>query len=257
MEAKNRDINQRVLLQSDEDEEIDLMELFYFLWCHIVQIVLCVAAGAAIAWGVTQFLITPKYEAISSIYIISTSNNAAVDLTDLQIGSQLTADYQELLLSRTMLETVIKNLNLDFTATDLKKMVSIENTSGTRILKIIVASPDPKKSADVANELAKQAGVYIPKIMKTERPEIVDQAVPPESKSSPNYLKNIALGGAGGAVLCCMVLVVRYLMNNTLVTPDDVERHLGIQPLTVIPEENLGNFNQKKKRGLLKKGKTK
>ncbi|MGK5436959.1 hypothetical protein ACSNNV_17015, partial [Faecalibacterium prausnitzii] len=42
------------------------------------------------------------YQASSSIYVVSASNNSIVNLTDLQIGSQLTADYQELMLSRPL-----------------------------------------------------------------------------------------------------------------------------------------------------------
>ena len=94
------------------EDEIDLVELFYLLWGHAWQIILCLVVGAGIAFGVTKFLITPKYEATSSIYIVSASNNSVVNLTDLQIGAQLTADYQELILSRPLLEDVIRNLEL-------------------------------------------------------------------------------------------------------------------------------------------------
>lgn len=89
------------------------------------------------------------------------------------------------------------------------------------------------------------------------RSNLVEEAVPPTSKASPSYSKNIVLGGMIGAVLCCGVLVLQYLMNDTFMTPDDVERYLGIQPLATIPEGNLGDFNQDKKRGRLKGKKAK
>ena len=85
------------------------MELFYVLWGHVWQIALCLILGAALAFGYTYFLAEPQYKATSSIYIVSASNNSVVNLTDLQIGAQLTADYQELLLSRPLLEDVIQN----------------------------------------------------------------------------------------------------------------------------------------------------
>ena len=91
------------------EDEIDLVELFYVLWGHVWQIALCLILGAALAFGYTYFLAEPQYKATSSIYIVSASNNSVVNLTDLQIGAQLTADYQELLLSRPLLEDVIQN----------------------------------------------------------------------------------------------------------------------------------------------------
>ena len=255
---ENQAINQpeaQIVQRQNDDDVIDLVELFYVLWGHAWQIILCLIAGAAIAFAYTYFLVTPLYKATSSIYIVSASNNSVVNLTDLQIGAQLTADYQELMLSRPLLEDVIENLELDLSTKSLEKMISITNTSDTRILKITVTSPDPQESADIANELVNQACIYLPDIMETDEPNLVEEAIPPTSKSSPSYAKNLVLGGLVGAVLCCGVLVLRYLMNDTFVTPDDVSRYLGVQPLAVIPEADLGEFNQENKKGRLLKRK--
>ena len=244
------------------EDEIDLVELFYLLWGHAWQIILCLVVGAGIAFGVTKFLITPKYEATSSIYIVSASNNSVVNLTDLQIGAQLTADYQELILSRPLLEDVIENLKLTnaegepMSTKALSDMIKITNTDDTRILKVTVTSPDPQDAADIANELIDQACIYLPQIMETEEPNLVEEAIPPTQKSSPSTAKNVMLAGLLGACLACGVLMVRYLMNDTFVTPDDVVKYLGVQPLAVIPEADLGEFNGKKQKKLFgRKGK--
>ena len=168
------------LVQNDKsEEEIDLVEVFYLLWGHIVQIIACFLVGAVLAFGFTFFFVTPKYQASSSIYVVSASNNSIVNLTDLQIGSQLTADYQELMFSRPLLQDVIKNLDLDVTYRQLEKQISISNTSSTRILTVTVTDTDPQRAADIANELVKQARIYLPKIMETETPNLVEDAVVP------------------------------------------------------------------------------
>lgn len=178
------------LVQNDKsEEEIDLVEVFYLLWGHIVQIIACFLVGAVLAFGFTFFFVTPKYQASSSIYVVSASNNSIVNLTDLQIGSQLTADYQELMLSRPLLQDVIKNLDLDVTYRQLEKQISISNTSSTRILTVTVTDTDPQRAADIANELVKQARIYLPKIMETETPNLVEDAVVPSQKYSPSYAK--------------------------------------------------------------------
>lgn len=254
---ENQAINQPTAQtgQQNNSNEIDLVELFYVMWGHAWQIILCLILGAGIAFGVTKFLITPMYEATSSIYIVSASNNSVVDLTDLQIGAQLTADYQELLVSRPLLEDVIKNLDLKdadgekaMSVDALRDMIAVTNTSDTRILKITVTSPDPDESAEIANELVDQACIYLPQIMETDEPNLVEEAIPPTSKSSPSYSRNIVLGGLLGVILCCGVLTLRYLMNDTFMTPDDVQKYLGVQPLATIPEGNLGDFNREEKK---------
>lgn len=218
-------------------EEIDLVELFYLLWGHIWVILGFLAAGAAAALVITRFFITPLYEATSSLYIVSASNNSVVNLTDLQIGSQLTADYQELMRSRPLLDDVIDRLDLEgMTTRDLEEMIRITNASDTRILKITVSSPDPQQAAAIANELVSLARVYLPQIMETQEPNLVEEAIVPTQKASPSYLYNLLLGGVLGAVLCCGVLLGRHLLNDTFVTPDDMARHFGVQPLATIPE---------------------
>lgn len=238
--------------------EIDLVEVFYLFWGHLWQIIACLVAGAGIAFAVTYFLITPQYQATARIYIVSASNDSVVNLSDLQVGAQLTADYQELLLSRPLLQDVIGNLGLPMDYKQLEQMVSITNTSDTRILKIVVTSPEPQQAADIANELVTQASVYLPQIMETDPPNLVESAIVPTGKSSPSYSRNTVLGALLGAVLCCGVLLVRYLMNDTFVTPDDIAKYFGIQPLATIPEGDLGDFNRqsrKKKNKARKKSK--
>ena len=253
----------QIVQRPGAEDEIDLVELFYLLWGHAWQIILCLILGAGLALGYTKLLVTPLYQATSSIYIVSASNNSVVNLTDLQIGAQLTADYQELILSRPLLEDVIRNLELTnaegepMSTNALKNMIAISNTADTRILKVTVTSSDPQESADIANELIDQACIYLPQIMETEEPNLVEEAIPPTAKSSPSTARNVLIGGLLGACLACGVLVVRYLMNDTFVTPDDVAKYLGVQPLAVIPEGDLGDFNAHKKKKLFERKDTK
>ena len=223
------------------ENEVDLVDLFYLLWGHIWVILGCLAAGAAAALLITRFFITPLYEATSSLYVVSASNNSVVNLTDLQIGSQLTADYQELMRSRPLLEDVIRRLSLEgMTVEQLEKSIRITNTSDTRILKVTASSPDPQQAAAIANELVSLARVYLPQIMETQEPNLVEEAVVPTRKASPSYLYNLVLGGILGAALCCGVLVGRRLLNDTLVTPEDMARCFGVEPLATIPETGSG-----------------
>lgn len=234
-----------------QEDTIDLVEIFYLFLGHIWQIILAVILGGAAAFAVTYFLITPQYQASAKIYIVSASNDSVVNLTDLQVGSQLTSDYQELLVSRPLLEDVSENLNLGLSYNVLAGMITITNTNDTRILKITVTNPDPKLAADIANELVIQACIYLPRIMETDPPNVVEDAIVPTQKYSPSYTKNTMLGALVLAVLYCAILLVRFLMNDTLITPDDVEQYFGVQPLATIPEGDLGSFNKqdnKKKR---------
>lgn len=227
------------------EDEIDLVEIFYLFLDNIFKIILCMLLGGVLAFSYTKLLVKPTYSASSKIYVVSASNNSVIDLSDLQVGSQLTSDYQELLKSRPVLQDVIKNLDLDISYKDLGNEITISNTTDTRILTIQVTTNDPQLSADIANEVVNQAIIYLPKVMETEEPNIVESAVAPEEKAGPSYTKNTLIGVLLGGVLMCGVLLVQFLMNDTIVTPDDVEKYYGVQPLAAIPE---GKRNKKKKK---------
>lgn len=232
---------------AEDGGEIDLVEIFYLFWGHMVQIVLCAVLGGLLAFGYTRFLITPLYQAEAKLYMVSASAGTMIDISDLQLGSQLTSDYKQLMVSRPLLEDVIDELDLNMSYGALKGMISISNPTDTRILNVTVTSSDPELSCKLANELVDQAVVYLPKVMECDEPNVVERAVVPGGASSPNYARNAFLGVLLGVVACCAVLLIRFLMNDTFVTADDLVRRFGIQPLAAIPEADLGSFNKRLK----------
>lgn len=231
----------------NDSGEIDLVELFYLFWGHALHIILCAVLGGLVAFGYTYFLVTPLYQAEAKLYMVSASAGNMIDISDLQLGSQLTSDYKQLLVSRPLLEDVIDELDLEMGYHALKGMISIQNPSDTRILQIAVVNEDPNLSCAIANELVDQAVVYLPRIMECDEPNVVERAVVPGSAFSPNYARNTMLGVLAGMVLCCAVLLVRYLLNDSFITAEDVARRLGTQPLASIPETDLDAYQKKSK----------
>lgn len=218
---------------------IDLVEVFYLLWRHILQIILCAVIGGAAMFFITSTLIAPKYTATSRMYILSSSSDSAIDLSDLQISSQLKSDYQELLTSRSILEDVKDQLNLSYDVSTLKNMISVTNPTDTRILNIAVTSTSAKEAADIANSIAQNGREYLPQIMKTQEPSVFESAEVPQHRSSPNVTRDAVIGALVLALIDIAILIIRYMMNDTLVTEEDVTKFLGYQPLAVIPEHNL------------------
>lgn len=233
-------------LNDDAEETIDLVEVFYLLLDNIWKIIICMVLCGLIALGYTKIFVKPTYLATSKIYVVSASNNSVINLSDLQVGSQLTSDYQELLVARPVLQDVIKALNLNMDYKELEKTISISNTSGTRILAINVTTRNAQTSADIANELAKQATVYLPEVMETESPNIVESAVAPTKKAAPSYAKNTLIGVLIGAVLMCGYLIIKFVANDTIVTAEDVEKYFGTMPLGSIPESRSSSKKRKK-----------
>ena len=225
--------------RAGESEEltIDLYEILYLFRRKIVFIIVALLVGAIGAGLVTKLLITPKYSATSKIYIVSSSSSSVVNLSDLQIGTNLAPDYRELMTARPLLQSVASNLGLSYTPGQLRSMITVANTSGTRILTVTVTSTDPAEAAAIANELASMAVQWLPEIMNSNAPSIYEDAVVPSAPSSPSLIRNVMIGAVIVAVLYCAIEVIRYLHDDTITSAEQMERLFGTMPLATIPEE--------------------
>ena len=169
---------------NNEEMEIDLVALFFEYLRHIWAILGTTIAGALIAGVITIFLLTPMYTSTSQLYIMSKSS--MVDLSSLQMSTSLTADYEEMIKTRPVVEKVIENLDLDISYGELLQHVTISNEQNTRIIKITVVYDDPVVARDIANELAEVSQKQIAKIMSVDEPRIIEPAIVAQGKSSPS-----------------------------------------------------------------------
>ena len=69
----------------------------------------------------------------------------------------------------------------------------------------------------------------------TNNISIVDAATPPRKPSKPNMLLNMALAALLGLGLGALAALVLEALDETLATPDDVEKKLGVPVLGVVP----------------------
>lgn len=234
--------------EQDEDT-IDLLELALGLLEHWKLIAVTAVTGAVLMALYTFFLVTPMYKATATIYVVS-RNDSVLNFSDLQVGSELTSDYIKVFEMWEVHEKVISNLDLDYTYTNMASMLSVTNTSDTRMLDITVTNPDPEEAAAIANEYADVGAKYISEKMKTDEPTLMSSARVPENPFSPNKAKNILLGFVVGFVLACGVVVVRILLDDTYKTAEDIRKYAGLVVLASVPmTENA----QPKEKNVLKR----
>ena len=242
----------------NEEMEIDLLDLAYMLLDHWHYILLCLLAGALLLNAYAFFGIEPTYQSTSKLYVVSASDDSVVNLSDLNLGTSLTADYEELMLSYPVLNRVIEKLNLDMDYETLGKMYTLNNPSDTRVLQITATSTDPQLSMDLAETMAVEAASYLPDTMSTKAPNIAQHAKLPEHKAAPSYFKYTLMGALLGLILCAGVLIVRYLMDDTIHTAEEMEKYFDLVPLTTIPEsDQVIDFDEEERHSSKKRRKKK
>ena len=222
--------------ERNDEVEIDLKELFYVLLGKIWIIILVTALGFGIAAGYTLAFVQPIYSSTSMLYVM-TKSTSITSLTDLQVGSSLTQDYQVFIQSRPVVDKVIEDLELDMTYEQFIASMSVENPTNTRFIYITVNHPDAYMAKTIVDKLTDVSAERMGTIMETEKPNVADYGHIAEHQTSPNVTKNSLIGAVLGFVLSAGIIIVLYLMNDAINTTEDVEKYLGMNTLGLIPLE--------------------
>ena len=227
-------MDDRMKTTESAELEIDLVELFTLVWHKFWLVLIGLIVGAGIAYSVVRFGMTPKYQATSTIYIFS-KTTSITSLADLQIGSQLTEDFQIIAKTRDVVESVIVEHGLNTSYESLASRITVTNPASSHMLQITVQDTDPNAAANISNWLSDKLRDQIAEIMNTDRPSVVQRALPPKGQSSPNVRRDTVIGGMLGALLVVAVLVIRHLMDDTIKISDDVRKYLGLDVLAEFP----------------------
>ena len=234
MENKEKQTQTQVMMVQRQADVIDLKEFFFTLLAHWKGIFLAALLGAAIFGAYHTFMLKPSYQADASIYI--TSTDSMISFSDLQLSAALTDDYANIIKSRTVLNRVIDDLDLDLNYKQLGQLVSVSNPDSTHIVDIKVTCDDPELSRNITNSLMNISVDQIYQIIGSGEPTVIDYAVAEAVQDvTPGLKKYLVLGGMLGALVVCAIVVLRMLMDTTLKTADDIERYLHLPVLAAVP----------------------
>ena len=228
--------------------EIDLVEVFQLMLKRWWLIIGCAVVFAAAAFGYTKLFVTPQYEASSMIYILSKTTSISSAL-DLQLGKQLTVDFETLATSRPVVEKVIDELGLDTEYETLVRSITVSNPTDTQILKLSVRNPDPVLARDISNAMSDATAEQIAAVMVTDKPSTVEEAVVPRYPVSPNVKKNTLIAGLAGALLVMAIILLNYLLDDRIKSEEDIVKYLELNALASIPLNKGEKSSKKKKAG--------
>ncbi len=237
-EAKNTRENpaQPVVTETiiQQEDTIDLVELFWVLVNHWKIILLTMLITAMLAGVYYLVGVKPSYQADASIFI--TNNESVITVSDLQLSSELTEDYAKIIKSRNVLKQVIKELDLNLDYRELSKLVSVTNPDNSHIITITVTCGDVELCRDIANSLMNIGLDRIYQVVGSSEPTVIDYSeAEAVDEITPALTEYLAIGLLLGLIAAWGLICVRYMTDTTLKTEDDLKRYLDIPVLSVIP----------------------
>ena len=204
-------------------------------------IVLCAVIIGAAAFGYTKYFVTPMYKASVTIYVNNNrlnieGNTATLTASDLSVAQRLVSTYVITLKSDKVLNKVAQELDTQLTAGQIRSMISAEAVDNTEVFNVTITNADPALAAQIANAIAKVAPDEISEIVVGSSTKIIDYATVPKSPSSPNVMRNTALGAVIGIALAAVIAILQELLDLRVREEQDVTRISEAPILGRIPD---------------------
>lgn len=225
-----------------DEKEIDLSELFESIvkrWKMIVCVtLLCTIVSAVFSF----FVITPKYQASTKLFIGKESTEAkeqSYNANDVTMYQKLLKTYAQMIQTKDLVDKSIKDKNLNLESDKVLKSLEVTPSEDTQVLEIKYTDTDRYTAKNlvesVTDEFIKESQELIP----NGKVQVIESVKLPEKPVSPNKAKNILLAAVLGLVLGVGIAVFLEYTDNTFKTKEELEKTLGLPVIGVIPDENV------------------
>lgn len=234
-------------MDKKHDIEFDLIDLLLYmrkrLWIIILTVIVFTVAG----YVGSKVLMTPEYTASARVYVVydqlNENDNDVLDqaYTQQLMAGQLRNDCVVLLGDVNVTATVVENLKLNSSPAGLSSRLKIEAQDNTRILNISIVDTDPNRAAQILNEVCNVGKAKVNALVGDDVLKILHYAEVPGSPSSPSPKRNATVAAILGLVAAVSIMVVVFLMDDSIRNETDMEHYLGLSTLAEIPvSEELG-----------------
>lgn len=229
--------------EKESGMEIDLAKLMQAYLKKWKVIAVCALLGIAIAFGITNFAITPMYQTKATILVNNRAmeGSSGVTSSDLSASIYLVKNYMILTESEVVLQAVSERLNDQYTPAELRSYLKLEEREETVIYLLYITHPDPEEAARITNAFADVISVVGPNKIKGTSASAIDTAVAPSSPHSPSMSTNLILGAAAGLLIAVAYATIAFLRDNRIKEENDLTSLFNLPILGRIPDLN-GKF---------------
>lgn len=227
-------------------EELDLKELLSVFLKNKLIILLIVIVTTILGSIYSFYLVTPKYEASTTLILgrinnstseTKTSTTDQITQSEISINSNLVSTYSELIKSRTLIQKVIDNLKLNLTESSVRNSISVSRISDTELIEITVKNEDGELASKIANEIAKVFSSKVEEVYNISNVYIIDKAIASNTPYNINHVKDIVIAIFIGVVISGIYVLIYHLLDNTIKSETQIEKNIGLKNLINIPLE--------------------
>ncbi|WP_121610108.1 YveK family protein [Mesobacillus foraminis] len=211
--------------------EIDLKEVVDIIrkriWIVLMITVITTIGGAAYGAKTTTLL----YQASTNIIIGA--------------DAEYMKTLQVIIKNITVLEKVVKELNLDRTPEALATQISVQSLDGSQVVSINVVDTNPELAADIANTTASVFKREIPKIVDFKDVSLLSPAKVNPYPINETQNRTIIISLIFGLAISIGLAFLLDSFDDTIRPDQDMEDSLGLPLLGKVPKMTKKNIKKK------------
>ena len=222
--------------------KIDLAKVINGLLRRAWIIILCMLLCGGLLLSYAVYLVTPMYESSVLMYVNNSSfsvgaTSFSISSSEISAAKSLVDTYLVILKTRMTLEDVIELGQLDYSYSQLTKMITAEPVNDTEVFSVTVKTDDPYEAERIANTIAIVLPEKINDVVEGSSVRIVDYAVVASGKVSPSIPKYTIIGMLLGAMISCLAIAIAEITDNQIRSEDYLlEAYPEIPLLSVVPD---------------------
>ena len=226
--------------ENEKELVIDVKQLISTLIKFAWLIVIVALVVGALTFVYNSKYVEPKYSSSVMLYVNNTNTLAGgsiqISAADLSAAQSLVDTYIGILNTRTTMEEVAERAHVDYTAAQLRGMVSAKKLDGTEIFTVTVTTGDAEEAKVIANSIAAVLPGRVEDIIAGSSMRVVDDAVVNETKVSPNITKNTLTAAVLAALATALIIAVLSIFDDTIRDEDHLTEYYSHPILSRIPD---------------------
>ena len=225
------------MVKEERDFEIDILQLGKALLEKLVYIVIVTVIMGLLGFLGSTFLMKPVYQA-SAKMIVNTRIDNQQNVTNDQLNSakNLVDTYAIIIRSQPVLEPVIENLGLQLDVEKLAKKVTVTSVNDTQVMQIAVQSKDAEQALQIVQQIEAICPAIIIDAVEAGSVKTIEPAHLKKEPVAPSTNLFTVVAAFLCIVTVVIIVMLRFLLDNSYKSETDLRNDLGLPVLGVIPD---------------------
>lgn len=169
------------------------------------------------------------YIITGKLLVLQQGGESLGELMDSASRIQPVYDSVEVLTTGVFLQRVCEDLPFDMTVAELKNSLNVTQVISTRVVSVETSGDSAEKVQNIMLSFEENAQEYLTEIMPGVEVQILENAQTADvqnAQTSTNGLKAGVMMGIAGCVLVAFILILLYLLNDSVRSREEAEEYL-------------------------------